>query len=140
MNMTCGMKLVIALVGVMLLLGCGANDKGKVSGTVTFAGQPVTGGSISFAPVAGSGTAPGRVATGAVRSDGTFSLSTDKDEDGAMIGRHEIVYTAPTVGGEAPDPAAAKSPYDGLVPSEPHVEVKAGANTFKIELKAKAAP
>jgi hypothetical protein len=142
MNMTCEMKLVFALTAVVLLLGCGASDKGKVSGKVTLAGQPVTGGSISFAPVADpAATAPRRVATGAVRSDGSFSLSTDTDEDGALIGRHEIVYTPPSVGGESADPTAAKSPYDGLVPSEPQVEVKGGDNTFTIELvKAKATP
>jgi hypothetical protein len=128
---------MIVLAAAILLVGCGAsgcgsNDKGKVSGTVKAAGQPVTGGSISFAPVAGS-VASGRVATGAVRSDGTFSLSTDTDEDGALIGRHEVVYTPPSVGGESADPAA-KSPYHGLVPREPQVEVKAGENTFAIEL------
>lgn len=120
----------------MLLVGCGASgcgssDKGKVSGTVTAAGQPVSGGSVSFAPVAGSSA--GRVATGAVRSDGSFSLSTDADEDGALIGRHEVVYTPPSVGGESADPAL-KSPYHGLVPREREVEVKGGDNKFAIEL------
>jgi hypothetical protein len=121
----------IALVAALLLVGCGASDKGKVSGTVKVAGQPVTGGSVSFAPVAGSGS--GRVATGAVRSDGSFSLSTDTDEDGALIGRHDVVYTPPSVGGESADPAL-KSPYHGLVPREGQVEVKGGVNTFAIEL------
>lgn len=122
----------IALAAALLLAGCGSSDKGQVSGTVTAAGQPVTGGSVSFAPVAGSVSA-GRVATGAVRSDGSFSLSTDTDEDGALIGRHEVVYTPPSVGGESADPAA-KSPYHGLVPREREVEVKGGVNTFAIEL------
>lgn len=135
----------IALAAAFLLLGCGSSDKGKVSGKVTFEGQPVTGGSVSFAPVVGpvsesAAAAPARVATGAVRSDGSFSLSTDTDEDGALIGRHEVVYTPPSVGGESGDPAA-KSPYHGLVPREPHVEVKGGVNTFTIELvKAPPAP
>jgi hypothetical protein len=128
----------IVLATALLLVGCGSSDKGKVSGTVTSAGQPVTGGSVSFAPVAGADSSTGaasssRVATGAVRSDGTFSLSTDTDGDGALIGRHEVVYTPPSVGGESADPAA-KSPYHGLVPRESQVEVKAGANTFAIEL------
>lgn len=122
----------IVLVAALLLVGCGSSDKGNVTGTVTAAGQPVTGGSVSFAPVAGS-VASGRVATGAVRSDGTFSLSTDTDNDGALIGRHEVVYTPPSVGGESADPAA-KSPYHDLVPRQREVEVKAGANTFAIEL------
>lgn len=121
----------IMLAAALLLVGCGSSDKGQVSGTVTAAGQPVTGGSVSFAPVAGS--AAGRVATGAVRSDGSFSLSTDTDNDGALIGRHEVVYTPPSVGGESADPAA-KSPYHGLVPREREVEVKAGENKFAIEL------
>jgi hypothetical protein len=147
MNMTCQVNSVrwerslnagIALAAALLLVGCGSSGKGKVSGTVTFAGEPVAGGSVSFAPVIGpvaepATAAPARVATGAVRSDGSFSLSTDTDEDGALIGRHEVVYTPPSVGGESADPAA-KSLYHGLVPREGHVEVKGGVNTFTIEL------
>lgn len=117
----------IVLAAALLFVGCGTSDKGKVSGTVSAAGQPVTGGSVSFAP------SSGRVATGAVRSDGSFSLSTDTNDDGALIGRHEVVYTPPSVGGESADPAA-RSPYHGLVPRERHVEVKAGDNKFAIEL------
>jgi hypothetical protein len=131
-----------ALAAVALLLGCGSSDKGKVSGTVKYEGQPVTGGSISFAPVLDPAkSSAGRVATGAVRSDGGFTLSTDADEDGALIGRHEVIYSPPAVGGESADPAVAKSPYDGLVPREPQVEVKGGENSFAIELvKAKPSP
>lgn len=124
----------IALAAALLLAGCGSSDKGKVTGTVTTAGQPVTGGSVSFAPVAEPGAkTPGRVATGAVRSDGSFTLSTDTDNDGALIGRHEVVYTPPSVGGESADPEA-KSPYHDLVPRELQVEVKGGSNTFAVEL------
>jgi hypothetical protein len=124
----------LALAAALLLAGCGSSGKSQVSGTVISAGQPVTGGSVSFVPEAKPGaTAVGRVATGGVRSDGTFSLSTDTNEDGALIGRHEVVYTPPSAGGESADPAA-KSPYQGLVPRERQVEVKAGDNKFAIEL------
>ncbi|QDU25410.1 hypothetical protein ETAA8_04780 [Anatilimnocola aggregata] len=134
-------NVALALAAALLLAGCGSSDKGKVSGTVTSDGQPVSGGSVSFVPVAEPGSSPeapaaaasGRVATGAVLSSGSFSLSTDADEDGALIGRHEVVYTPPSVGGESADPAL-KSPYHGLVPRERQVEVKAGVNTFAIEL------
>lgn len=132
----------IAWAVVALALGCGSSDKGKVTGTVTFEGRPVPGGSISFVPVVDLANAgAGRVATGAVRGNGSFALSTDADEDGALLGLHEVVYAPPAVGGESADPALAKSPYDGLVPREPQVEVKSGENSFAIELiKPKPAP
>lgn len=110
--------------------GCGGSDKGQVHGKVTFEGQPVTGGSVTFAPLAGSG----HPATGRITPDGSFVLSTDANEDGAMIGRHQVVYSAPSALSETPDPSVPASPYAGLVPRTPEVEVQAGKNQVTIEL------
>jgi hypothetical protein len=123
-----------------LLVGCGsASGKGKVSGKVTFAGQPVTGGSITFAPLAAPNASAGaeggaRPATGRVAEDGTFSLSTDEDGDGALIGRHSVVYSPPSAATETPDPRTPPSPYFGLVPKEREFEVKEGSNEVTVEL------
>lgn len=121
----------IVLAAALLLVGCGSSDKGQVSGTVTAARQPVTGGSVSFAPVAGS--AAGRVATGAVRSEGSFSLSTDVDNDGALIGRHKGGLHAPIGRRRIGRPRREIAlPRPGA--REREVEVKAGENKFAIEL------
>lgn len=135
LSLACGFGGMLAL---SLLVGCGSsNGKGKVTGKVTSAGQPVTGGSITFAPLAApaSGAEGGaRPATGRVAEDGTFSLSTDEEGDGALIGRHSVVYSPPSAATETPDPRTPPSPYFGLAPKEREVEVKDGSNEFTVEL------
>jgi hypothetical protein len=69
-----------------------------------------------------------------VASDGTFVLSTDADRDGAVIGRHQVVYAPPSAPSETPDPNVPASPYHGLVPRTSEVEVRAGKNEIDIEL------
>ena len=77
----------LLLVGFFLvaLAGCGGPKLAPVKGRVTVAGKPVRQGRIMFYPAG----APG--ATGAIAQDGTFSLTTLKPGDGAVIaspGRH----------------------------------------------------
>lgn len=125
-------------LALSLLVGCGSSSgKGRVTGKVTAAGQPVTGGSITFAPLAAptAGAEGGaRPATGRVAEDGTFTLSTDEDGDGALLGRHSVVYAPPSAATETPDPRTPPSPYFGLVPKEREVEVKEGTNEVNVEL------
>ncbi len=119
--------------------GCGSGSPtAPVSGTVRVEGQPVSGGVVTFAPIGTEGTA-GKPAVGAVQSDGTFVLGTDAKEDGAMLGRHRVIYSPPAVESppvqegkhaEAPPP----SPYAGLIPKEAEVEVKPGSNEIRIDL------
>jgi hypothetical protein len=107
---------------------------------VTYQGQPVTGGSVTFSPIAGQeGSAVGKAAAGNVQSDGTFTLGTYSQTDGAVVGRHRVSYAAPLpelpAGKELqPGESMPPSPYDGLVPREAEVEVKSGSNDIQIEL------
>jgi hypothetical protein len=121
--------------------GCGADASlAPVSGTVTADGQPVQGGVVTFAPIQSEGTG-GKPAVGEVGTNGTFQLGTNAAGDGAAVGRHRVIYSAPT-----PDAAPAEegkhaeappaSPYEGLMPKEAEVEVKAGPNQIDIELVA----
>lgn len=55
-----------------------------VSGTVTFNGKPLEFGSIMFQPPSG------QPAQGQIQSDGSFTLSTYKPGDGAVIGKHKV--------------------------------------------------
>ena len=149
MNRTNGIKLGRGAVAVGLALlalswsGCESRTPtGKVSGKVSLQGQPVTGGSVTFVPIAQSGTTAGRPAIGPIQPDGTFTLSTYAQGDGAIIGRHRVMFSAPTgkqeeagkhAEGQASAPAPA-DPFAGVTPKESQVEVKSGENTIDIEL------
>ena len=67
-----------------------------VSGKLTFKGEPVSAGSLSFAPKAPPEKAiAGRSATGTPDDKGEFQLSTHKLNDGALIGEHYVTYSPP---------------------------------------------
>ena len=55
---------------------------------MTYKGQPLTMGIVTFEP-----DGYGRMATGKLQSDGTFILSTLKDGDGAAVGHHRVFVT-----------------------------------------------
>ena len=74
-----------------LLAGCGGAgglDTAQVSGTVTFDGKPLAQGTVSFTPEKGRG------ATGQIASDGSYTLTTYKKGDGAVVGRHQVAIVA----------------------------------------------
>ncbi len=80
---------------VMAVLGCG-DDSGlpqryKISGKVTYKGEPVAHGTVNFLP-----TKPppeGRAATGDIK-DGYYQLSTVGDNDGALAGDYKVAIVA----------------------------------------------
>jgi hypothetical protein len=75
--------------------GCGDDGLGeryKVTGTVTYQGKPVSNGSIQFYPAGGAG-ADQRGATGVIK-DGSYTLSTQGDDDGAFPGDYLVAITA----------------------------------------------
>jgi hypothetical protein len=59
-----------------------------VKGKVTYKGEPLTKGIIRFEP-----NGYGRLASGKLQSDGTYVLSTLKDGDGAVAGKHAVYIT-----------------------------------------------
>jgi hypothetical protein len=71
--------------------GCGSGNVVPpslipVKGKVTYKGQPVTKGIVRFEPDSGFG----RMATGELKSDGTFELTTLKSGDGVVAGEHRV--------------------------------------------------
>ena len=58
-----------------------------VRGQVLYRGQPLEFGNVMFQPRAG------QPASGDIQPDGTFSLSTYKIGDGAVVGRHKVRIT-----------------------------------------------
>jgi hypothetical protein len=86
----------IALIAILLGVcwGCGPSAAViaplvSVKGKVTYKGQPLAKGVIRFEPIGGYG----RPASGKLQSDGTYVLSTLKDGDGVVAGKHTVYLT-----------------------------------------------
>ncbi|RUL87574.1 hypothetical protein [Tautonia sociabilis] len=135
--------------------GCGGDPTkpklGRVSGSVTYNGAPVTKGVVTFVPSGGAGAQTGQPATGEIGSDGSFRLTTFESGDGAVVGDHVVLVQSvemdPSIeGGSMPIPDARGNlpiqPPKHLVPekysqtetSPLRFTVKEGSNTFEIEL------
>ena len=87
----CSAGFLILVLGV--LDGCSDDDLGeryRVSGHVVRQGQPVTKGTVNFMPV---DPKAGRTATGAIQSDGSYSLTTKDEQDGALPGDYRVVVS-----------------------------------------------
>ena len=106
-----------ALAG--LLAGCGSGEDlpatTPVKGKVTYQGQPVPKGTVTFQP------ANGRPATGQIQPDGTFVLSTFGDKDGAIPGKHAVMIVS-----QDGDPTKMPS-SPGYVPPKELVPSKYGS-------------
>jgi hypothetical protein len=98
---TCCLLLMGSLLG-MVFTGCSGGPRlGKVSGKVTFNGKPVPTGTIMFYPDSGP------AAVGAIGPDGTYTLTTIKSGDGAVVGSHRVTIQATSVGsGSLADPSS----------------------------------
>jgi hypothetical protein len=83
----------VAGAGVSLLWIVGCAQKtglptAPVVGKVTYRGKPVPTGTVMFTPEEGP------AATGNIAPDGTYRLTTYREADGAVIGRHKVTITA----------------------------------------------
>jgi hypothetical protein len=104
---------ILVFVCVLLpMSGCGGGKfpVARAKGKVVCGGQPVTVGSVTFAPI-GTDLETGKPATGAVGADGTFVLTTNDRFDGAVIGKHRVTYQGPE--GEEEEGAEKESPPEG---------------------------
>lgn len=83
-----GFLRLLAILICVNLLGCGKahSPVAKVIGTVTYQGQPATGGRVLFLPAGG-----GKQGLGSIEPDGTFELGTFSANDGALIGNHHAI-------------------------------------------------
>lgn len=86
--------------------GCGPGRPATVpvSGSVTLDGKPVAAATVLFQPVSG---VPGRAITAV---DGSFTLTTFTDGDGAVVGRHQVAVSKLSLSGVAIDDAGVSGP------------------------------
>jgi major membrane immunogen (membrane-anchored lipoprotein) len=87
----------LATAAMVVVVGCGSDDSGlaqryKVSGTVTYKGQPVEKGAITFEPINPAPPA-GRHASGTIEN-GRYRLTTAVDGDGALPGEYKVIVIA----------------------------------------------
>jgi hypothetical protein len=126
------------LLVCFFLIGCGGAPTAPVKGKVMLDGKPVTAGNLTFQLVPeGNSLEAGKPATAEVKSDGTFQLTTNRLNDGALIGRHRVKYSPPNFDDEA-DAAQKKLAQqyaNCAVPKDFTVEIKSGDNDITIELK-----
>ena len=97
----CGpVAITFGVAAALVVVGCGGDDSGlakryKVSGTVKYKGAPVEHGSIAFDP---TNPAPpeGRHASGYIEN-GSYTLTTATEGDGALAGEYKVVISSSTV-------------------------------------------
>ena len=127
--------LIGLLMATFAITGCGGNvhELTPVSGKVTYMGAPLTFGCVTFQPELG------RASRGAIQPDGTFTLNTPGEGDGAAVGLNKVRITCfesqdPRVqqGGEMGGGYLGKSlipnKYKNYATSGITVEVKSGSN------------
>lgn len=135
---------VLPVCALLAMTGCGSGglSTAPVTGKVVMNGQPVKEGVITFVPLGdGNSDEVGKPASGDVATDGTFTLSTYEDNDGAVVGKHRVMYNVPLSSPvEVPEgahggPPVQKSPYAGASVLTSEVEVNSGEdNHFEIEI------
>jgi hypothetical protein len=83
----------LGLIAVACALhGCGPGNgltMGRVSGLVTYNGQPVEFGEVLFLPDSDKGN-NGVPSMGSIGKDGTFIMSTQESGDGVIAGYHKV--------------------------------------------------
>src|SRR5262249_52680611 len=129
-----------ALALLVALAGCGSGQMktAVVKGKVTYKGAPVPNGTISFIPDSGP------AATGEIQRDGTYTLTTYRSGDGAVLGKHTVVIVAMQDQGDRLPEARTPLPppivpdrYTSAATSELRAEVKDELNTINFTLEEK---
>ncbi len=87
---------LFALCFLVALAGCTKDTSpAKVTGKVTFNGQPLVKAMVLFNPMDGS-----RSSTGVTDANGEYTLRFSPSNEGAVIGEHRVQIV--TAGGESP--------------------------------------
>ncbi len=127
-----------AALAALALIGCGGGGPrlGAVRGTVTYKDKPVPNGTVLFVP------ANGPTATGKINPDGTYTLTTYKAGDGAVLGRHMVVVAAmESMHGRLPEdrnplpPSIVPDKYTSIGTTDLTAEVKEGENVIDFRLQ-----
>jgi hypothetical protein len=127
-----------ALALVLAAAGCGSSRLVKVTGRLTYKGQPVPSTRVTFWPDEG-----GRRSTGVTDDNGYFSLKYSRTEQGVTRGRHTVYLTYEVSNEEELGQIAPKASkelkeviarHGDLKTSKLHYEVKGNGQVIDINL------
>ncbi|MCC9605862.1 hypothetical protein LOC68_20795 [Blastopirellula sp. JC732] len=122
----------VAVCFCILLFGCGRGaglDTAPTTGEVIYNGKPLPYGSVSFRPKAGT------PATGDIQPDGSFTMSTYRDGDGAIVGLNEVLVnvTEAHAGTSKPvDPGMEAPVAKSLIPQK-YTAFSTSGITFEVK-------
>jgi hypothetical protein len=92
-HIRCQAVLLVAVLTTISACGPGNGlNLARVSGKVTYKGEPVKNGTVFFKPDEAKGTV-GPAAVGSITSNGTYVMSTESVGDGAIVGHHKVGIT-----------------------------------------------
>ena len=118
-------------------VGCGGNSYQPVRGQVVFTdNSPATaleGGQVVFRTKGGEGKV--LTATGSIDAQGRFVLGTDTTNDGAAIGKYEILITPPSGSGDTPVAGIIDRKYEKFETSGLSQDVVKGENNLTLTVE-----
>lgn len=135
-------SLLLVLIATALFSGCGDGRPKvvKTSGQVLLNGEPLTFTGDGFVQVIPKDSRP---ATGKINpSDGTFTLTTFEEGDGAVQGEHPVTVIVNALGPGGSAVGLLPEEYGDISTSNLTVKIDEPTDSLKIELtgKLKKAP
>lgn len=125
----------LTLLASLAALGCGSGNPptGYVTGKVYLDDQLLSGGSVLFIP-----TPTGQYASGTIQKDGSYTLTTFRDGDGAVLGKHRIMVSAVKEVKNEGDPVVPLTPpkYSNENTSGLEADIIKGDNVVDLRLNS----
>ena len=117
---------------VPTLAGCSGNSDqlptGEVHGTVSYKGKLLPTGSVTFIP-----DGPGKAAAGEIQADGTYTLTTYSQDDGATLGSHKVMIISEKDTSELPAESAEANMDLSLIPEKYGMSPKTSGLTAEVK-------
>lgn len=122
------------------LAGCGGSDQlptVKAAGTVTLDGKPYGPASVTLTPAGGNPDDKRRPAVGPVAKDGSFTLRTYEEGDGAPPGEYTATLGPDTSEAASTDPNKMMGAMTGPPAETLKVTIpEGGSDSLKLEFKS----
>jgi len=126
--------LIVGILALVLIAGCGDKTY-PVQGQLVFEdntpAKELAGFTVMFQSAEHKNSA-----NGIVKADGSFTVGTFKDNDGAMLGKQRVAITPPVILVDGPRPPLLISKkYGDFETSELAIDIKAETNKVTIKLE-----
>ena len=125
---------IAGLVLALLALGCSRNSNPptfKVHGKVTYKGQPVGEGTVTFQPTKPAPGSPMRPAVGTLKPDGSYELATFSSGDGVVPGEYAVTVRSASE-------TSVENPHAPLVWKTPQKYAEPATSNLKATIAADA--